>query len=70
MERPLTVARPPRQGPSSCTAGRPRSRRWPRRPGAAAYFVCGGPGFVAGMVAELRAHGVPADRLFSERFEW
>ncbi|MEV0826195.1 ferric reductase-like transmembrane domain-containing protein [Nonomuraea rubra] len=39
-------------------------------PGDAAYFVCGGPGFVAGMVAELRAHGVPADRLFSERFEW
>ncbi|MGW4798684.1 ferric reductase-like transmembrane domain-containing protein, partial [Nonomuraea sp. NPDC004297] len=39
-------------------------------PGDAAYFVCGGPGFVTGMVRDLRAHGVPAGRLFSERFEW
>ncbi|MEU6719002.1 ferredoxin reductase family protein [Nonomuraea sp. NPDC046802] len=35
-----------------------------------AYFVCGSPGFVASMVRDLRAHGVPARRLFIERFEW
>ncbi|MFI7131198.1 hypothetical protein ACIBQ1_36310 [Nonomuraea sp. NPDC050153] len=39
-------------------------------PRDAACFVCGGPGFVASMVEELRARGVPAGRAFTERFEW
>ncbi|GAA3712101.1 ferric reductase-like transmembrane domain-containing protein [Nonomuraea antimicrobica] len=39
-------------------------------PADAAYFVCGAPGFVTPMVRELRARGVPAKRLFVERFEW